>query len=274
MPPIFPLEIEEIILDILGEDDEDHTALKTCSLVCKAFLPICRKHIFGSIVLNPRDQDMVPPPSTHTTHAFERLLRETPEIADYIRKLDYTIRAEDLTSLSIQESLKRISRLEFLSLGHHNWLIGTTLYFDWSNNSIRPALLHLLHLPTLTHFRLTAVNDFVISDLIPCVNLKYLHIGFLTIGAAETTFPGALPENSVQPNEFVAGTGTPIIELCTARRPDGRPIIDFGSLSKITVALQMPDEGEALQELLRHCHVLTSVNISCKCYLHCDHRLL
>ena len=114
MPPIFPLEIEEIILDILGKDDEDHTALKTCSLVCKAFLPICRKHIFGSIVLNPRDQDMVPPPSTHTTHAFERLLRETPEIADYIRKLDYTIRAEDLTSLSIQESLKRISRLEFL----------------------------------------------------------------------------------------------------------------------------------------------------------------
>ena len=269
MPSTFPLEIKEIILNLLAEDDKGHSALKTCSLVCQAFLPICRKHIFRSIILN--DRNLTSPP---TTHAFECLLRESPEIADYIRKLDLTIQIADLASSSIQESLKRISRLEFLSLGHHNWLIGTTLYFDWSNNSIRPALLHLLHLPTLTHFRLTAVNDFVISDLIPCVNLKYLHIGFLTIGAAETTFPGALPENSVQPNEFVAGTGTPIIELCTARRPDGRPIIDFGSLSKITVALQMPDEGEALQELLRHCHVLTSVNISCKCYLHCDHRLL
>ena len=271
MSPIFPLEIEEMILDILG--DEDHKALKTCSLVRKAFLPLCRKHIFGSIVLNPRDQDVVPPPYTHTTHAFERLLRETPEIADYIRKLDYTFRADDLTSPTIQESLKRISRLEFLSVGHYDWLIGTTLDFDWSNNSIRPALLHLLHLPTLTHFKVTAINCFVISDLIPCVNLKYLHIDFLTTGAAKTIFPGALPENSVQPNEFVAGVRIPMT-LCAARRPDGRPIIDFGSLSKITVYVEESDEGEALQELFRHCHVLTSVNISCKCYLHCDHRLL
>ena len=34
----------------------------------------------------------------------EHLLRETPEIADYIRKLDYNIQIEDLTSPSIQEN--------------------------------------------------------------------------------------------------------------------------------------------------------------------------
>ena len=277
-PIVFPLEIEEMILDILSEDDEGHSTLKTCSLVCQAFLPMCRKHIFGSIVLNAThyasdlDGDMVSTPSSHTTHAFERLLRETPEIADYIRKLDYTIRTDDLTSPSIQESLKRISRLEFLSVDHNNWMIGTTL--DWSNNPIRPALLHLLHLPTLTHFKMGRIDDFVISDLIPCVNLKYLDIVILTTGAAETTFPAALPEHSVQLNEFIAGTRNPtaIKALCTARRPDGRPIIDFGSLSKITVAIQMPDEDEASQELFRHCHALTSVNISCKCYLLCDHQ--
>ena len=115
---IFPLEIEEKILDILGEDDEDyegHLALGMCSLVCQAFLPICRRHIFGSIVLNPSHDYNLPP--FPTTHAFERLLCETPKIADYIRKLDYTIRNTDLTSPSIQESLKLISRLEFLTPG-------------------------------------------------------------------------------------------------------------------------------------------------------------
>ena len=257
---IFPLEIEENILDLLAEDDEGHSALKTCSLVCKAFLPICRKHIFESIVLN--DHNLVSPP---TTHAFERLLRDTPEIAYYIRKLDYTIQIADLTSPSIQESLKRISRLELLTIRHHaNFPARRGL--DWSNNPIRPALLHLLHNTTLTHFKVTSVNNFVVSDLIPCVNLKYLDIGPYTTVAAENTFPATFSEHSFQLNELVARIRTPtaIMKLCTARRPDGQPIIDFGSLTKVTVSFETPNEGEASQELFRRCNVLTNVRISCK----------
>ena len=79
MPSVLPLEIEGMILDLLAKDDKGHTVLKTCSLVCHAFLPICRKHIFGSIVLN----------DAPTPHPFERIICETPEIADYISKLDY-----------------------------------------------------------------------------------------------------------------------------------------------------------------------------------------
>ena len=253
MPSVLPLEIEETILDLLAEDDKGHSALKTCSLVCHAFLPICRKHIFGSIVLNYHQL---------ASPLFGRLLQETPEIADYIRKLelilDYNIRFADSTHLSIQESLKQISRLEFLTILYNNgWR------FDWSNNPIRPALLHLLHLPTLTHFKMSDIDNFVISDLIPCVNLKYLDIGSFTTVAAENAFPAVLPEYSIQPNEFVARSGTSgaIKKLCTARRPDGQPIIDFGSLSKITVDIE---EREAPQELLRCCHVLTNAKISCK----------
>ena len=258
MPSIFPLEIEELILDLLAEleDDEDHSALKICSLVCQAFLPTCRKHIFGSIVLSDKVGYTSP-----TTHAFDRLLRETPEIADYIRKLDYYYGVADLPSPSIQESLKRISRLEFLSVWQHD-----RSYLTWSNIAIRPALLHLLHLPTLIHFEATSINEFVVSDLIPCVNLKFLDIGHYTTVAAENTFPATLPEHSIQLNELVARIRTPtaIMKLCTARRPDGKPIIDFGSLSKITVSFEKPSEGDASQMLFRRCRVLTNVNISCK----------
>jgi len=264
MPAItFPLEIKEIILELLAEDDSDkgHLALKTCSLVCQAFLPICRKHIFENITLTIcNDYVML---SLATSHAFERLLRETPKIADCIRKLDYTILTADLTSTSIQESLKRISRLEFLSVQYQDWP-----GLDWSNNRIRPTLLHLLHLPSLTHFKMSRITDFVVSDLIPCVNLKYLDIGaFTTVAAAsETTFQANLYEHSIQLREYVSGVGTSaiIMKLCSARRPDGQPIIDFGSLSKITVTLEDPNEIEALQELFRRCHALTNAHISCK----------
>ena len=54
------------------------------------------------------------------------------------------------------------------------------------------------------------------------------------------------------------------LPICTARRPDGQPIIDFGSLSKITVSFERPNEGEASQELFRRCHGFTNVSISCK----------
>ena len=262
MPAItFPLEIKETILELLAEDDKGHLALKTCSLVCQEFLPICRKHIFKSIVLD--DSEL--PPTSGTSSAFDRLLRETPEIANYIRKLDYNISAMDLISSSIQESLKRISRLEFLSVQYH-YRPG----LDWSNNPIRPTLLHLLHLPTLTHFKMTGANDFVVSDLIPCVNLEFLDIGVTghTSVATEFTFHAALPEHSIRLREFVARTRTRtptlIMKLCSARRLDGKPIIDFGFLSKITVILDGLNECEALLELFRRCHSLTNAHISCR----------
>ena len=267
MPSIFPFEIEEMVLDFLAEDDKGHSALKVCSLVCQAFLHICRKHIFRSIVLN--DHNRFGTLSSPTTCAFERLLRETPEIANYIRKLDYTIQAADLTSPSLQESLKPISRLEFLAVRHRRWPTRRTsrFKFDWSNNPIRPALLHLLHLPTLTHFTVSDhIKNFAVSDLISCVNLKCLNIGNFTTVTAENTFPASFPEHSIQPNEFIAGIGTSAayMNLCTARLPDGRPIIDFGSLSKITVDIQDHEDSEASQKLFNHCHVLTNVHITCK----------
>jgi hypothetical protein len=222
-----------------------------------SFLPICRKHIFRNITFN---DEVIP---SAATDAFERLLRETPEIADYIRKLHYTIpfvfkfTSSQSESIRHEDSLKRISRLEFLT-------VEDCARFDWSNNPIRPALLYLLHLPTLTHFRVIKVKGFILSDLIPCVNLKYLNIG--TTVAAENTFSATLPEHLVQLNEFTAGFGISAVtlKLCKARRPDGQPIIDFGSLSKISVNLDCPNEVEASQELFRRCHALTIVRISCK----------
>ena len=262
MPPsILPLEIEETILNFLAGDNKGHSALKVCSLVCQAFLHICRKHIFGNIVLDGNGRYSL-------RHAFECLLRETPEIADYIRKLDFGIRDSDLTNPSIQESLKQISKVEFLTVRPHCW------NFEWNNNPIRPALLHLLHLPTLTHFTMVGINHFVVSDLIHCVNLKYLKISDRTTVADETTFPAVFSEHSIQLNEFVVGKGdvAPIImKLCTARRPDGQPIINFESLPKITVIFHHGSHGDlndetlrACVELFRHCPFLTNVHINCK----------
>ena len=258
--PVLPLEIDEIIIAFLAEDDPKHSAVKACSLVCRAFLPLCRKHIFASIVLNYLHPWKSQPP---TTRQLEQLLSRSPEIADYIRKLDYNIVDDDLASSSNQECLKRINRLQFLAIQNYR-----ALKLDWSSNDLRPALLHLLHLPTLVHFKITEIDKFVASDLVPCTNLKILEIGRYTNLTATNTFSPTLPDSPIQLNEFISGTrnAKAIMDICTAQRPDGKPVIGFSSLAKISVVIEKGRDMNASQELFRRCEQLTDVHISCKTY--------
>ncbi|KIM42251.1 hypothetical protein M413DRAFT_444688 [Hebeloma cylindrosporum] len=269
---ILPLEIEEIILNLLAEDDNNHSALKACSLVCQAFLPICRKHIFESIFIS----NYLYHPGLRSDYAFQRLLYHSPDITPYIRKLDYSLGCLELrshfpsfsgrSSIPFQDSFNRISRLEFLTVRFDD-----ELGFGWIHHPVRPALLHLLHLPTLIHFNVIDCSNFMLSDLIPCVNLKYLRIGSHTTWAAETTFPAALHKHPpIQLKEFVADRtpGDVVTHIFAARRTDGQPLVDFGSLSKITMNITRPGTYRTSQQLFRGCQNLTDVTI----YLWYRHR--
>jgi hypothetical protein len=103
-----PLEIQELILDFLAasEDNDNLPSIKSCALVCQEFLPLCRKHIFSSIVLNSDQPECY---HTGTTRTFGRLLSSNPEIANLIRTLDYTITDKDLSNppQSIQACLNK-----------------------------------------------------------------------------------------------------------------------------------------------------------------------
>lgn len=264
---ILPLEIEERIIDLLAEDAEGLASVKTCSLVCRAFLPFCRKHIFASVALNAGKH--ATPPST--TPTLERLLSTTPEIARCIRKLDYNVAVRDFTSPLIQVCLKKISRLQYLRVQHHY-----RQKLDWSRNPLRPALLHLLHLPTLTHLRLFALDNFVLSDLLPCINLKNLEIERLTaVDWVDNTFSAAFRDHSVQLNHLSVGyrCSEAVIKMCRAQRPDGRALFDFSFLTDISVALDQTDDIEALQKLFERCGYLINITISCKGGLPYDHHV-
>ncbi|KAF8334460.1 hypothetical protein F5887DRAFT_1079686 [Amanita rubescens] len=253
---IFPLEVEERIIDLLAEDAEDLVSVKTCSLVCRAFLPLCRKHIFASVVLNAGKH--ATPPST--TPTLERLLSTTPEIARCIRTLDYNIAVRDFTSPLIQVCLKKISRLQCLRVRHYN-----RQKLDWSRNPLRPALLHMLHLPTLTHLRLFALDNFVLSDLLPCINLKKLEIESLTaVDWVDNTFSAAFRDHSIQLNHLEVGgrCSEAVIKMCRAQCPSGRALFDFSFLTNISVALDRTNDIEALQELFERCGHLINVTIT------------
>ena len=155
-----------------------------------------------------------------------------------------------------------MSRLQFLKVRHSN-----RQKLDWSRNPIRPALLHLLHLPTLTHLHLFALNNFVLSDLLPCINLKKLEIEFLTaVDWVDNMFSATFRDHSVQLKHFSVGYqfSEAVIKMCRAQRHDGRALLDFSFLTNISVPLDKTNDIEALQELFERCGHLINVTISCK----------
>jgi len=246
-----PFEIVETIIDTL-----DIHSVRSCARVCHAFLPLSRKRIFASISLNDTESQTPSP----TTRMFEQLLSTTPEIAVHIRSLSYCIGAKDFNNGSFHDALKKITRLQSLSI----WWYYSRMKFDWKRNPLRPALLHLLHLPTLTHLKLFRLEKFVISDLIPCTDLKELELDFVTAAYAEKK---TLLDKSVRLSKFSAGVRSTTVttRMCSALRPDGKPVFDFTGLTEISFKYVQPECVAASREVLRHCGQLSSIYISGAC---------
>ncbi|KZT03525.1 uncharacterized protein LAESUDRAFT_335360 [Laetiporus sulphureus 93-53] len=72
--PRLPLELHDCILDCLVDD---RRALATCSLVCRAWLPTARSHLFHAVTLSGSAQGS----------RFQELVQQSPYIGRYVRKL-------------------------------------------------------------------------------------------------------------------------------------------------------------------------------------------
>ncbi|KAJ2962267.1 hypothetical protein NUW54_g14341 [Trametes sanguinea] len=93
--PQIPLELTDCIIDFLHKDAR---ALASCAIVCRAWTPAARFHLFRSIVL----QD-------HTfTSSFQRLLRLSPDLGHYVRELTIAkfVTASDVSSASYRTSAR------------------------------------------------------------------------------------------------------------------------------------------------------------------------
>ncbi|EMD34658.1 hypothetical protein CERSUDRAFT_86071 [Gelatoporia subvermispora B] len=95
---ILPLEIWDEIIDYFGEAG-DRLTLSSCALVCRAWLPRARSHLFRVIYV-------------HTPRHLRRLtkaLDRSPEIPPLIK--DYTLCPDEEAAEVVSRGLKLLSRL-------------------------------------------------------------------------------------------------------------------------------------------------------------------
>ncbi|KAF9482954.1 hypothetical protein BDN70DRAFT_874368 [Pholiota conissans] len=257
--PRLPLDIVETVIDILTqEDDSNFSFIKSCALVCHDFLPISRKRIFASLAIN----DSYACPSQPyayihrmTPSRFRELLTTSPEIADYIRDLNYRVREKDLGEDALIASLKSMTRLQSLMIWN---AVTVPISWNWSTSRIRTAFVHLFRLPTFNELSLYGIRYFIIADLPP--NLKNFTFDDLHVLPA--------PPPSSQINIYAMSIGrcgytcdTASEQFYEARIENGKPVIDLTSLNSLESELYGQDSVKTLQDLLGHCTGLAHVKI-------------
>jgi len=217
--PRLPQELVEIVIDHLSKD---FSTLRACALASWQFLPACRKHIFGSLVLGS---------PTSNSDAIRRALNfftTCPHITPYItsvrlvdgdfqtslysRKAGWISREQSLPAM-----LNELSRLKKLS-------IESTFHpINWTHlpTATQKAFHQLFNLKTLTHLALMMVDNFPISAIRNLCSLQYLQMHCVLL---------KISEDNIVRNGFIPS------------RLRGLTIVDSGrSLSLVAVLLLNPE---------------------------------
>ena len=257
-----PFEVLEQIIDYVaafpeydGRLRDNFSSVKACALVCPSFLPLCRKHIFASVTLDELSS---------TSDDLNHLLSNSPHLAEYIRVLDYHVTEKEFIKKRFSWLLpmfKKLVKLQKLSISYSSCTRDAPNRLDWMSSSERKVLLPLLHLPTLTSTSLSSFRNFALEDLAGCVNLKELEIEFLECSNGVGEFLEALPTTPAMLERLAICNGNirPVQQLCHARRPDGKPIIDFSLLREIRADVIRLD---SLKDLFGMCRNPPNITIS------------
>ena len=265
--PILPFDTIGNIIEFLIKDNENGLQyVKTCSLVCQSFLPLCRTHIFSSIKINVAGSSQ-----KHNTEAFGQLVLGTPEVARSIRHLYIVILDPHSQSVHLFDQVpQHLARLQSLTFWRSDsWDVPDV---DWKNisSSMQRSLLNLVHIPTLSHLKLGWINNFPISDLNTCTNLKQLSAEaiYIQVGTGEhdESASSLLSHKPMQLQEldikiFKMSND---LSLLTARRPDGRTVLDFSGLEKISVTFFVALYAVRTREIFRMTEQLTEVRFNGK----------
>ena len=234
------------------------TAFPQSKLALLSLIPFfhCRKYIFAYVTLNSRH------PSSPSSDDFNHLLSNSPHLTVYIQELDYHVNKREFVTKRtpwLLSMFRKLVRLQKLSISYSPSGPGRKL--DWMSPSVRKVLLPLLHHPTLTRINLATIRNFALADLASCVNLKTLRMESLECSTGIGKFLEALPATPAMLERLMIyeGNVSHVQRLCDARRPDGKPIIDFSSLKKFAPTVARLDSMKELFGMFRNLH---KINLS------------
>ncbi|KAF8522910.1 hypothetical protein BU17DRAFT_86467 [Hysterangium stoloniferum] len=157
-----PVELVDQIIDHLHSDIH---ALRSCSLVCRGWVPSARYHLFNEVKL-----------SNTTSSAFVNLLRRSPHISPLVQILNIT--QDGMLAYSVPVYLNGVLPVLAKSLTHLRTLRLSNLDFSCLRSAAQDALLHQfstiqsLSLKSVTFSRFHDFAVFIVAH----PQLQHLHL--------------------------------------------------------------------------------------------------
>ena len=254
-----PYDIIAQFIDTVGENNETNL-LKELALVSHCFHQICSKHLFATVELHDADpgNDI-----GSSKKGFVKLLTSRPDVVKHIRNLTYKVKIEcdrpptdDHLPPILPNLLRTIPGLNYLKIS-----TSSSSWFDWNNleSSLRLALLHLIHLPTINHIDLSFIQNFPLSSLTPSVNLHRLDIWRL-----KCTDPPeeVVVQSEMMPNirEFhIRDSSLMTTRLLHAKMQDGQPAFKFMDLRGLYTCLE---DKQNVRYLVRNAKLLEKLHLT------------
>lgn len=180
---------QELIDNIIDYFHDDVPALKACALVCWAWLPACRAHIFVRVSLRPPPLYSLPYRFLVTkptdVQRLYRILRSSPEIAAYIHDLaicEGMIGREWLSDQTLPLLLRKLRNTQRFLFER-----SASMQITWSDlrADLRDAIAGVLLSPSLLELRLFGLAFDSPMQLLrilqSCQLLRVLHVKHLRL---------------------------------------------------------------------------------------------
>ena len=238
---ILPLDIFLIIVDLLADgDNENIKSLRILSQTCKSMVPLCRKHLFSSLRLR----------GELNSERFSDLLSKNPDIARYVRNLNYRIYLLHISGhdLNILNMLKECSSLQSIELSSSGkWNSWNTL-----TESVRSSLVSLIQLPTVTFLHIHTFDGFPATALSGCGNLIDLKLGEINLAPPEVNQVISRSKIPAPVSLYIDTDTYGLAALLKSASLDaGNPIIDFSRLQKAEFEVQSRDDLDQANEVIK-----------------------
>lgn len=299
-PVLLPLEIQELIVTALYHSSTYHSpepllergscgnfeTLNECTLVCRAFLRVCRRLRFMILQVN-HFSDVLSRTSAKLIEVLKDpptgLLSDMPSIGSCVRLLYFCITDDDLIEHRdvLPGTLRKLTKLHTLALRYIGLSGARSAYVDWSLPQMAPigdAILHLLRLPTLQNL---ALSDRMVR--FPVAALHGTAIRSLVIQGTTLLFSEDIDSNSdtdtdtpsdgssrsgegqlqlvtkkttsIRLEEFhpISLSGREITQLIQAESPDGVPWVDVSNLRNLTMLMGSSPESEIAVQTMFSC---------------------
>ncbi|KIM44044.1 hypothetical protein M413DRAFT_25530 [Hebeloma cylindrosporum] len=274
MSSSLPFDILQGIVQALSAPKTiDRATLFKLSMTCRSLLPVCRKHIFSAISLQPRSFDVDDPakkpqvPNQNQLRIsitnMELLTTSSPSIIDWVRSLHLEISIANVHDAGLVHLLDKVHFLEKFLLSNLPSPPDGPLLWTKFPNTLQVALSRVIKLKSVSYLTLSNLGIIPLSLILPLSNVTHLGVFSSGFSLSSPNHEWGLNTAPASLKSFCIQRGfSSVLPLLETRYPNGSPAVDLSDLTLFSLEPESDLEEHAAATFLEKLTSLQTLDMS------------